>query len=816
MFSFRFSIGLFIVTMAGATTYNCATYSVPGASSSNISGMNNASTIVGSYTEDGVMHGFISNATSGSFQTVDYPGSMNTQLFAINNNGTATGEYNFGISGQTPGWFTVDSSGTFKALTIPAYKILSIYGINDQGAISAYLEPVSSPGTWFAIIGSEGGVTLLSGATSVDDPNLAGSINNTPLVLESDHSYGGSNLVDTSNTITRISYPYPGAALVHTYAFGLNNLGVVAGYFSLGVLDFEPPFTGFVRDASGAYSEALCPGISSFRTPAWQAINDNGVIAGGSYIGTPVSGEPQVGLSSNNLVFPSTPVGQTSAPQNVTLTNTGNARLDVAAITSSSTEFRITGCVDPTTHTTSLDPGASCLLAVTATPSASGGRTGTVVIDDSAPGAPHTISVSVTGAVAAPSCRISSVTPNQVAFTMQDANSGLSSIILVNSTNANVNIPSFASGTTNPVTVTASLIDSSLSSTVDFKATNMAGGATACGATFGGPTGWTGIGGSFTGRLVTVISTDGRVQAFARGTDNALWTIAQSSPDGGWNSWQSLGGTITSAPSVVVNNDGRLEAFAIGADAALWHIWQTSAGGPWSGWESLGGTITSDAAAVTNQDGRLEVFVLGSDHALWHIWQTSAGGTWSDWSWLGGDIINNPTVVRNADGRLEAFVLGIDNALWHIAQTAANSAWGSWSSLGGSLAGDPAPVVNQDGRLEVFARGTDNQLWDVWQTTAGGSWASFSGLGGVLSSSPGIGMNGDGRLEAFVRGTDNALWHIAQTAVNSTWGDWEWLGGVLANGPTAALNQDGRLEAFVEGSDTTLWYIEQVAPGFWN
>jgi hypothetical protein len=61
---------------------------------------------------------------------------------------------------------------------------------------------------------------------------------------------------------------------------------------------------------------------------------------------------------------------------------------------------------------------------------------------------------------------------------------------------------------------------------------------------------------------------------------------------GPWSGWSSLGGTITSDPAVAVNSDGRLEVFARGTDDALWHIWQTAPhAGPWSGWSSLGGTL---------------------------------------------------------------------------------------------------------------------------------------------------------------------------------------------------------------------------------
>lgn len=328
--------------------------------------------------------------------------------------------------------------------------------------------------------------------------------------------------------------------------------------------------------------------------------------------------------------------------------------------------------------------------------------------------------------------------------------------------------------------------------------------------------GWTSLGGVLNSKVSAIANSDGRLQAFVRGSDNGIYTNAQSSPDGGWYGWQGLGGTMNGSPSSTRNADGRLEVFAVGSDGQLMHIWQTSAGGSWSGWAPLGGGLTSDPAVVTNQDGRVEVFAVGTDHAVWHIWQTSAGGSWSSWSSLGASITTNPTVVMNADGRLEVFVIGADNALWHIAQSVVNGNWGSWSSLFGSLMGDPAPVVNQDGRLEVFATGTDSQVWHVWQTSAGGSWAAFAALGGTVISNPAVGVNADGRLDVVVLGTDNALWHIAQSAPNASWLWWETLNGSLAGGAVTVTNSNGRMEAFAEGADQSLMYVEQNVAGYWS
>ena len=88
------------------------------------------------------------------------------------------------------------------------------------------------------------------------------------------------------------------------------------------------------------------------------------------------------------------------------------------------------------------------------------------------------------------------------------------------------------------------------------------------------------------------------------------------------------------------NADGRLEVFARGTDNALWHIWQTAAARrPGPGWASLGGEITSSPVVTSDADGRLEVFARGTDNALWHMWQTAPSNGWSGWASLGGILV---------------------------------------------------------------------------------------------------------------------------------------------------------------------------------
>jgi hypothetical protein len=82
------------------------------------------------------------------------------------------------------------------------------------------------------------------------------------------------------------------------------------------------------------------------------------------------------------------------------------------------------------------------------------------------------------------------------------------------------------------------------------------------------------------------VNDDGRLEAFVIGSDGALWHIWQLTPGGAWGNWHSLGTPSSSVnaigdPFVAENDDGRLEAFAVGSDDKLWHTWQVTPGGSW-------------------------------------------------------------------------------------------------------------------------------------------------------------------------------------------------------------------------------------------
>lgn len=114
-------------------------------------------------------------------------------------------------------------------------------------------------------------------------------------------------------------------------------------------------------------------------------------------------------LSLTSLGFGDQIAGSTSAPQSVTVANTGTAALTVAGIA-------ITGANSPdyawkSTCGSSVAIGASCAISVTFTPTGTGIRTASVTVTDIASNSPQTISLTGTGQQAAPAVSIDGIFP---------------------------------------------------------------------------------------------------------------------------------------------------------------------------------------------------------------------------------------------------------------------------------------------------------------------------------------------------------------------------------------------------------------------
>jgi len=110
-----------------------------------------------------------------------------------------------------------------------------------------------------------------------------------------------------------------------------------------------------------------------------------------------------------SLSFSNTVVGQLSAVQYVTLTNSGGALLTSIAISTSGAFQQSNNC------TANLAPMSSCTISVQYYPTAANAQTGTLTVTSSATDAPRTVTLSGTG-VAAP---VLSVTPASLTFVAQ-------------------------------------------------------------------------------------------------------------------------------------------------------------------------------------------------------------------------------------------------------------------------------------------------------------------------------------------------------------------------------------------------------------
>jgi len=106
-----------------------------------------------------------------------------------------------------------------------------------------------------------------------------------------------------------------------------------------------------------------------------------------SGIGTAAS----VALTTTSLTFASVQVGSSSSTQTVTLTNNGTASLNISGVQATGDFAQTNNCPSI------LASGSNCTIRVTFTPTATGTRSGTVVVSDSAQGGQQTVTLSGIG-----------------------------------------------------------------------------------------------------------------------------------------------------------------------------------------------------------------------------------------------------------------------------------------------------------------------------------------------------------------------------------------------------------------------------------
>lgn len=142
-------------------------------------------------------------------------------------------------------------------------------------------------------------------------------------------------------------------------------------------------------DAAGTSTATVYTGQQTVRNGGPGASATRSVIVGSS--------GPQATLSAGSIDFGTVGLRKTSAPQAVTMTNSGSAPLVISSTSlggADAGDFHVNsdGCGGAT-----VAPGASCTAMVTFAPSATGARTAQIAFTDNASGSPHTAFLTGTG-----------------------------------------------------------------------------------------------------------------------------------------------------------------------------------------------------------------------------------------------------------------------------------------------------------------------------------------------------------------------------------------------------------------------------------
>lgn len=241
-----------------------------------------------------------------------------------------------------------------------------------------------------------------------------------------------------------------------------------------------------------------------------------------------------------------------------------------------------------------------------------------------------------------------------------------------------------------------------------------------------GFSGWDGIGGDWAVVApVTVLRRpDNRLQAYARGRDNALWEVHQTN-FGIWSGWARLGGRIVGGPSAALVPDGRIVIYARGADNTVTAYTERAANNDGYWVDRLeGGLVSGDPVAVVRPGGQLEGYARGMDNRLYRF-VDDLGSVNVAWQY---DINSQPMTSRPGigfeGGLVKAFMID-RQAVFASRQTSlAPARWVTQYGVGYGAVGDPA-VTQDSGQIRVYARFSDG----IIRQFNGAGWTS--GLGPV-------------------------------------------------------------------------------------
>jgi hypothetical protein len=259
-------------------------------------------------------------------------------------------------------------------------------------------------------------------ASPIDFPDIVTGTSTPPISITVTNS-GGAPLHISSITVTGTNPTDFGIASNNCTAVAVNATCSVS-------VTFTPSGTG-QRQANLQFTD------DASTSPQILALTGNGLAPATPAV-TVTPGSP--------IMLPSTTQGATSAPLVVTVTNSGNANLNISALTLTgvnSGDFALAS----NTCTGAIAAGATCTVGITFTPSATGARQASLQITDNAPASPQTFALTGMGISLTPAVVISPATA-AVAATQGTAGTS-TNIVISNSGNAPLHISGVVFGGAN-------------------------------------------------------------------------------------------------------------------------------------------------------------------------------------------------------------------------------------------------------------------------------------------------------------------------------------------------------------------------------
>ena len=190
---------------------------------------------------------------------------------------------------------------------------------------------------------------------------------NFPTVLPTQASCNSCSSSGSYGTVFVTEMNVSGSAPVFSTFFGGTNYDEGVG------IAVDPSGNAYV--AGDTYSTDFTTTSNAYQTTSDAAGNLNAFMAEFGLT-------PSTSVAPANLNFGSQTKGTTSASQIVTLSDWGTAQLNITSITTTGDYAQTNTCG------TVVGAGGNCTISVTFTPTATGSRTGTIVITDNASGNP--------------------------------------------------------------------------------------------------------------------------------------------------------------------------------------------------------------------------------------------------------------------------------------------------------------------------------------------------------------------------------------------------------------------------------------------